>query len=109
MSSAFVLPKKVNRAQDTLFIVIGVTVLSTIVMIGYRLLFRAMALNDVESGFLVGATIHDVTQVAGAGYSISDEASVIATYVKMVRVAMLPVVMLIIMHVFGDRQPQRQI
>lgn len=69
-----VLPLHKDREQDTLFVVIGVTALSTIAMIAYPILFKSLGLSDIESGFLVGATIHDVAQVVGAGYSISDEA-----------------------------------
>jgi uncharacterized membrane protein YadS len=44
----------------------------------------------------LGGTIHDVAQVVGAGYMISPESGDIATYVKMLRVAMLlPVVLAI--------------
>ena len=42
---------------------------------------------------LPGVHPHDVAQVLGAGYLISDEAGTVATYVKLLRVAMLiPVV-----------------
>lgn len=102
-----VLPPDKERDQDTLFVVIGVTALSTIAMITYPILFQSLGLSDVESGFLVGATIHDVAQVVGAGYSISDEAGVIATYVKILRVALLPVVMLVVMFNFRGAQKQR--
>ncbi len=37
----------------------------------------------------IGATIHDVAQVVGAGYAISPEAGDTATVVKLMRVAML--------------------
>jgi uncharacterized membrane protein YadS len=37
----------------------------------------------------LGGTIHDVAQVVGAGYSISPAAGDIATYVKLLRVALL--------------------
>lgn len=102
-----VLPPHPDREQDTLFVVIGVTALSTIAMIAYPILFQSLGLSDVESGFLVGATIHDVAQVVGAGYSISEEAGVIATYVKILRVALLPVVMLVTMFSFRGAQQQR--
>lgn len=98
------LPQNRNREEDTLFVVIGVTVLSTVAMIAYPILFNSLGLSDVASGFLVGATIHDVAQVVGAGYSISEEAGIIATYVKMLRVALLPVVLLVIMLSFRDGQ-----
>jgi uncharacterized membrane protein YadS len=45
----------------------------------------------------IGATIHNVAKAVGAGYSISDDAGVIATFVKMLRVALLPVVMVVAM------------
>lgn len=107
LAFASVLPPHKNREQDTLFVVIGVTALSTIAMIAYPVLFKSLGLTDAESGFLVGATIHDVAQVVGAGYSISDEAGVIATYVKILRVALLPVVMLVAMVSFRSAQTQR--
>jgi len=102
-----VLPPRPDREQDALFVVIGVTALSTIAMVTYPALFSALGLGEVESGFLIGATIHDVAQVVGAGYSISDEAGVIATFVKMLRVALLPVVMLVVMMGFRGARTQK--
>lgn len=102
-----VLPPRPDREQDTLFVVIAVTALSTVAMIAYPVLFNAIGMSEVESGFLIGATIHDVAQVVGAGYSISDDAGVIATFVKMLRVALLPVVMLTVMLSFRGAQSQR--
>jgi len=107
LAIASVLPTHKDREQDTLFVVIGVTALSTIAMITYPILFLSLGLSDVQSGFLVGATIHDVAQVVGAGYSISEEAGVIATYVKILRVALLPVVLLVVMLSFRGAQQQR--
>lgn len=107
LAIASVLPPHKDREQDTLFVVIAVTALSTIAMVTYPILFQSLGLSAVQSGFLVGATIHDVAQVVGAGYSISDEAGVIATYVKILRVALLPVVMLVVMFSFRGAQQQR--
>ncbi|MEM5518932.1 putative sulfate exporter family transporter [Henriciella sp. AS95] len=107
LAIASVLPPRSDREQDTLFVVIGVTALSTVAMIAYPVLFRALGMSDLESGFLIGATIHDVAQVVGAGYTVSDEAGVIATFVKMVRVALLPVVMIVVMASFRGAQSQR--
>ncbi len=42
----------------------------------------------------LGGTIHDVAQVVGAGFSVSEETGNVATFIKLLRVAMLlPVVM----------------
>lgn len=60
--------------RDTLFTVVAVTTLSTLAMIVYPVLFAALGLDDTQTGFLIGATVHDVAQVVGAGYSVSDTA-----------------------------------
>ncbi len=88
------LPKGRKLEEDTLFTVVAVTALSTMAMIFYPALFNMLGMTDAQSGFLIGATVHDIAQVVGAGYSISDTAGDIATIVKLQRVVMLPVVLL---------------
>jgi uncharacterized integral membrane protein (TIGR00698 family) len=91
-----VLPQTKEHERDTLFTVIAVTVFSTVAMILYPPLVRTLGLDDRAAGILLGGTIHDVAQVVGAGHLISDRAAVVATYVKLLRVAMLmPAVMAI--------------
>lgn len=91
-----VLPAHKHQERDTLFTVIAVTIFSTLAMIIYPPLVRALFLDDRAAGILLGGTIHDVAQVVGAGHLISDRAAVVATYVKLLRVAMLmPAVMAI--------------
>lgn len=89
-----VLPKEdPNHERDTVFTVIAVTALSTLAMIVYPMIGAASGLSDHAMGVFFGATIHDVAQVVGAGYSVSDEAGATATFVKLLRVALLvPVV-----------------
>ncbi len=96
LAIASVIPHNDKTERNVLFTVVSVTTLSTIAMIAYPIIFTVAGLSDVESGFLVGATIHDVAQVVGAGYSISTEAGDLATIVKLLRVSMLPVVLLIL-------------
>jgi uncharacterized integral membrane protein (TIGR00698 family) len=96
LAIASVLPKREDGERDTLFTVIAVTSLSTLAMIAYPLLFHAFGFSDRDIGWLIGATIHDVAQVVGAGYAVSDETGAIATYVKLLRVAFLPVVVIAI-------------
>ncbi len=98
------LPKGKQLEQDTLFTVVAVTALSTMAMIFYPALFAMLGLSDAQSGFLIGATVHDVAQVVGAGYSISETAGNIGTIVKLQRVVMLPVVLLIVILVSGEGQ-----
>lgn len=91
-----VLPQNRESEKNLIFTVISVTALSTVAMITYPLIIAALGLSETESGIFLGATIHDVAQVVGAGYIISDNVGDIATFTKLLRVAMLvPVVLLI--------------
>ena len=93
LAIASVLPKHPNAERDTIFAVIGVTTLSTAAMVVYPPLMGVLGLGDADLGFLLGATIHDVAQVVGAGYSVSTTAGDVATISKLMRVALLvPVV-----------------
>jgi uncharacterized integral membrane protein (TIGR00698 family) len=96
LAIASVLPRREGREADTLLVITGVTLLSTLAMIVYPVLFRALDFTPTETAFLIGATIHDVAQVAGAGHSVSDEVGVLAVFVKMLRVALLPGVLLLV-------------
>lgn len=89
------LPAHEKKEQATLFTVIGVSAFSTLAMIVYPLISRAAGLSDHAAGIFIGATIHDVAQVVGAGYAISPEAGDTATIVKLLRVAMLLPVILV--------------
>ena len=84
-----VLPPGRRSETDTAFTVIGVTVLSTLAMIAYPILAGVLAMEDQGAGFFFGATIHDVAQVVGAGFSVSVEAGDAAVVVKLFRVALL--------------------
>ena len=92
-----ILPKGENHERDTLLTVIGVTAMSTIAMIVYPIIAAQLGMNDIKAGIFLGGTIHDVAQVVGAGYSVSEEAGDMATLTKLVRVAMLMPVVLIMM------------
>src|SRR3546814_6597179 len=55
-----------------------------------------LGLTDVQAGFLIGASIHDVAQAIGGGFSFSQPAGEVATIVKLTRVALLaPMLMLV--------------
>ena len=70
-----------------------VTLLSTVAMVIYPVIAVGLGFDNNLAGVFLGATIHDVAQVVGAGYSISTTTGDVATYVKLLRVAMLlPVV-----------------
>lgn len=96
LAIAAVIPPNDKLERNTLFTVIAVTALSTIAMVLYPLLFQTLGFSEQQQGFLIGATIHDVAQVVGAGFSVSDRAGEIATITKLFRVALLPVVLIAI-------------
>lgn len=88
------LPPHPLKERATLFTVVGVSALSTFTMILYPMLARALGLDDTTAGVFLGATIHDVAQVVGAGYGMSQPVGDTATLVKLMRVAcLLPVIL----------------
>ena len=101
LAIASVLPSHKDHERNTILTVAGVTVLSTVAMVFYPVLVTFLQYDNVTAGIFLGATIHDVAQVVGAGYIISDQSGEISTLVKLIRVACLvPVVIAIslIMH-----------
>lgn len=96
MAIAAVLPKDDRSENNLIFTVLSVTLLSTVAMILYPILVVTLGLPMVESGIFVGGTIHDVAQVVGAGFSVSEETGKVATLVKLLRVTMLAPIVLII-------------
>jgi uncharacterized integral membrane protein (TIGR00698 family) len=93
LAIASVLPKNKESERDVILAVVVVTGLSTIAMIIYPMLVPIIGLDNERAGLFLGGTIHDVAQVVGAGYTISQKTGDVATYVKLLRVAMLlPVV-----------------
>ena len=100
LALAAAMPNHPLKERATLFTVIGVSALSTLAMIVYPMLAQALGLDARLAGIFLGATIHDVAQVVGAGYSLSKEAGDVATFVKLMRVAMLvPVIVFAVMFV----------
>lgn len=91
-----VLPAGKNAEKELIFTIISVTALSTIAMVAYPIAANLLGFGTSESGVFLGATIHDVAQVVGAGYMMSSDTGDIATFTKLLRVAMLvPVVAII--------------
>lgn len=80
--------KRSSQAQLTL-VLVAVSAASALAMSVYPALAHMLHLTDQQAGFLMGASIHDVAQALGAGYSYSPEAGTTATVVKLTRVALL--------------------
>lgn len=94
MAISAALPPHSKKESATLFTVVGVSTLSTLVMLLYPPLVRLLGFDDTQAGVFIGASVHDVAQVVGAGYAVSIRAGDTATIVKLARVAMLlPVIL----------------
>ena len=105
MAIAAVLPRGERAERDLVFTVVGVTILSTLAMIAYPILAARLGLDGRATGLFLGATIHDVAQVVGAGFSVSDPVGEQSTLVKLIRVtALAPVVLVaaLVLRARGD-------
>lgn len=103
LAIAAVMPKNEHSERNTILTVIGVTTLSTLAMMLYPLIVALFSFDDRAAGIFLGATIHDVAQVVGAGYTISDEAGETAAIVKLLRVTCLTPAVLIIGLIFREK------
>lgn len=92
--------RKVNQSQFTI-VLLGITIASAFAMTFYPTIASFLELNDEQAGFLIGASIHDVAQSIGGGFSFSAEAGEVATIVKLSRVTLLAPVLIIIAIVLG--------
>jgi len=91
-----VIPRNKQSDEQLVFTVVAVTTLSTLAMIVYPIISQLLSFDAVTAGVFLGATIHDVAQVVGAGYLLGEEAGNTAMFTKLLRVTMLvPVVMVI--------------
>lgn len=91
-----ILPRNEYSERNLGFTVFGVTLLSTLAMIVYPITINVLGLDEHQAGIFLGGTIHDVAQVVGAGFSISDAAGETATTVKLLRVSLLAPFVLIL-------------
>ena len=91
-----VIPDQQRKDADTAFVVLACNLLATLAMISYPLLAGWLHFDERITGIFLGASIHDVAQVVGAGLSVSEAAAGTATIVKIFRVfLLLPVVLAI--------------
>jgi uncharacterized integral membrane protein (TIGR00698 family) len=94
LATSVVLPDYSGKDADVVFVVVAVNALATLAMVIYPPLDAALGFDGQATGVMLGATIHDVAQVVGAGYAVSDLAGNTAVIVKLFRVfLLLPVVL----------------
>ncbi len=96
LATATVLPDYRGKEADVVFVVVAVNALSTVAMVLYPPLCAWLGFDATATGVMLGATIHDVAQVVGAGYAVSEPIGNTAVIVKLFRVfLLLPVVLAI--------------
>jgi uncharacterized integral membrane protein (TIGR00698 family) len=96
LATSTVLPDYGGKDADVVFVVVAVNALSTLAMLIYPPLSVALGFDEQLTGVLLGGTIHDVAQVVGAGYAVSETVGNTAVIVKLFRVfLLLPVVLAI--------------
>jgi uncharacterized integral membrane protein (TIGR00698 family) len=103
-----VLPREKDDEHFTLMVVVTVTVMSTMAMVLYPLVAQALHLPPELAGLFLGATIHDVAQVAGAGYTLSPVTGDCAILVKLCRVALLSVLVVVVSLAFKSAAAPRR-
>lgn len=104
MAFSSVLPPSPERERDTILTVVGVTTLSTVAMVLYPLVATALHFSETQTGVFLGTTIHDVAQVVGAGYGVSELTGDTSTIVKLFRVALLLPAALAVALMFRSKQ-----
>lgn len=82
-------PKIKADKEDVAISLASVNLLGSLGMLFLPLLFQFFPLAEKQMAFLIGASLHSVGNVAGAGYSISEEVGQLALVYKMARVALL--------------------
>ena len=89
-----VVPNYPGKQLDIAFVVVAVNALATLAMVVYPPLCILLGFDPQTTGVMLGATIHDVAQVVGAGYAVSMTVGNTAVIVKLFRVfLLLPVVL----------------
>jgi uncharacterized integral membrane protein (TIGR00698 family) len=94
LATATVVPHYQGKEADVAFVVVAVNTLATGAMLLYPLICARLGFDPQATGVMLGGTIHDVAQVVGAGYAVSEPVGNAAVIVKLFRVfLLLPVVM----------------
>ncbi|HET9704663.1 MAG TPA: putative sulfate exporter family transporter [Vicinamibacterales bacterium] len=88
-----VMPRSKAMDQHLAVTIVTVTVFGSLAMVFYPALVQFAGFDTLTAAVFLGASIHDVSHVVGAGYSVSPEVGDLAVLTKMIRVVMLvPVV-----------------
>ena len=94
LATSTVVPDYPGKQADVVFVVVAVNALATLAMVVFPPLCILFGFDAQTTGVMLGGTIHDVAQVVGAGYAVSEPVGNTAVIVKLFRVfLLLPVVL----------------
>jgi uncharacterized integral membrane protein (TIGR00698 family) len=89
-SAVAALAPKIKAAEEDVAISLAsVNLLGSLGMLLLPLFFQFYPLLENEMAFLIGSSLHSVGNVAGAGFSVSEDVGQLALVYKMARVALL--------------------
>lgn len=84
------------RDEDVAYAIACVSLFGALGMVLLPMIGSALALSEGLQGLWIGASLHEVAQVVGAGFSVGPEAGQAAMIAKLTRVLMLaPMILLI--------------
>ena len=89
LACSTVVPDYRGKQADIAFVVVAVNALATLAMLIYPPLCLPLGFDARSTGVMLGGTIHDVAQVVGAGYAVSETVGNTAVIVKLFRVFLL--------------------
>jgi uncharacterized integral membrane protein (TIGR00698 family) len=89
LATSTVVPDYKGKQADVAFVVVAVNALATLAMLVFPPLCIVLGFDAQTTGVMLGGTIHDVAQVVGAGYAVSEPVGNTAVIVKLFRVFLL--------------------
>ena len=89
LACSTVVPDYKGKQADIAFVVVAVNAIATIAMLAYPPVCILLGFDPQTTGVMLGGSIHDVAQVVGAGYAVSDTVGNTAVVVKLFRVFLL--------------------
>jgi len=93
--------------EDVAYSIGVITVLGTIFMFIYPVIFNIFKMNSQLYSIWTGASIHEVAQVVAAGFAVSNDVGIQATIVKLTRVLFIIPVTLILSLASSKRENRK--
>jgi uncharacterized integral membrane protein (TIGR00698 family) len=100
-------PRIKAQKEDVAISLAAVNLLGSIGMLLMPLIFQIFPILEKEMAFFIGASLHSVGNVAGAGFSVSEDVGQMALVYKMARVALLSPALLLMVWLDARKTPNQ--